>query len=199
MLPGTVWGFLTALLIVLVGAYLLDLDWPLPTSGSKAATTLLCAGGSGAPCCREDDRSEHTSGLAITIDRQNNKVNIFSEAEGSANGEIIEDEESHLLFGKKCATGTSKSASTGASTSTGTGGSTGTSAAVSTGPSAGTSTGPSTGTGTSTNPVDGDKCRVADGEINRLTGVANIAIMDGKGQPVVVWTKIECKRRSRRF
>jgi hypothetical protein len=159
MLPATIWGFLTAVLIVLVGGFLLFPDsfyWRVPiASGSTTSTTLLCTGGSGAPCCRKDDRSEHTSGLAITIDRPHNNVNVFLEGEGSANGAIIEDEESHLLFGEISCDETSF---------------------------AGT-----------------DTCKVASGEINRLTGVGNIAIKDGNGQTVIEWNKLECKPRGRRF
>lgn len=183
MLPATGWGFLTALLIVLVGVYLLSdsFNWGLPLPGSTTSTTtLLCTGGSGAPCCRGDDRSKHTSGLAITIDRKKNNVNVFSEDEGSANGEIIEENDSHLSFGNKCAAGLS----------------------ANTAPPIGASAGASTSTGADPRPsanADKDKCKVADGNINRLTGMADVTIMDEKGQTVVQWNKIDCKRRSRSF
>jgi len=172
MLPATVWGFLTAVLIVLVGGFLLFPDsfyWRLPAaSGPTTSTTLLCTGGSGVPCCRKDDRSEHTSGLAITIDRPHNNVNVFLEGEGSANGAIIEDEESHLLFGETSCDETSF-ARTDSSTNAGMG------------------------------TFKGETCKVASGEINRLTGVGNIAIKDGNGETVVEWNKLECKPRGRRF
>jgi hypothetical protein len=184
MLPSGVWGFLTALLIVLVGAYLLfpDLNWRLPgESASTPLTTLLCAGGSGASCCGQDHH-EHTSALAITIDRLHNKVNVFLEGEGSANGAIIEDEESHLLFGKKSCDDPPPA-------------SRGTSAGVSTG----TSASAGAGEGTSTDALQRKACKFASGEINRLTGAADIRIKDGNGQTVAEWSQIQCGRKGRKF
>jgi hypothetical protein len=213
MLPGTVWGFLTALLIVLVGAYLLSPDsfnnwrpetgtpWSMTllcTGGSAAFNNwrpqesetpwsrLLCAGGSGAHCRGQEDRSEHTPGLAVTIDRRNGRVNIYSEGQGSANGDIIQDEDSHLLFGDKCTDRAAADANKGTSADAGKG------ADANKGVSADAGKGADANKGTS-------MCMVASGEINRLTGVASIAITDSSGNTVVEWNKINCKRKSRNF
>jgi hypothetical protein len=223
MLPATIWGFLTALLIVLVGVYLLfpdalhNLHFPRE-SGSTTSMTLLCTGGSGALCCGKD-HSEYTSGLALTIDQEKKRVIVFLEGNGSATGDIIEYEQSHLLFGKKScseltaapirsSTGTSAGASTGtdtgASTGSNTGAGTGTNTGASTGASTGTNTGASTGTSTGSNtgtstPRPPEACKVANGEINRLTGLADIRIKDETGQTVVQWNKIQCGRKWQKF
>ena len=209
MLPATIWGFLTALLIVFVGVYLLfpdaldNLHFPREP-GSTTSMTLLCTGGSGALCCGKD-HSEYTSGLALTIDQEKKRVIVFLEGNGSAAGDIIEYEESHLLFGKKsCSdlaaapirppTGTGAGASTGTNTGASTGGNTGTS--TNTGASTGTSTGSNPGTST---PRPPEACKVANGEINRLTGLADISIRDETGQTVVQWNKIQCGRKWQKF
>jgi hypothetical protein len=195
MLPGTVWGFLTVLLIVLIGAYLLfpDSNWRLPGESSTAVTTLLCAGGSSAPCC-DEDHHEHTSALSVTVDRLHNKVNVFLEGEGSANGTIVEDEESHLLFGKKsCDDPPPANADAFTGTDSGTDASTGTSAGTSTGTRADKGPLPRGGT------LKGEACKIASGEINRLTGVADITIKDGNGKTVVEWNMVKCERKWRKF
>ena len=239
MLPATIWGFLTALLIVLVGVYLLfpealhNLHFPRE-SGSTTSMTLLCTGGSGTLCCGKD-HSEYTSGLALTIDQERKRVTVFLEGNGSATGDIIEYEESYLLFGRKscgeltaapvrssagtsagtstgtdtgASTGSNTGNSTGATTGTNTGTSTGTNTGASTGTSTGASTGTNTGAGTGTStggntgtstPRRPEACKVANGEINRLTGLADIRIKDETGQTVVQWNKIQCGRKWQKF
>jgi hypothetical protein len=170
MLPGTVWGFLTALLIVLVGAYFLfpeSFDQYLYGRGqSTMPMTLLCAGGSGALCCNEDHH-EYTSGLAITVDCNKgvNVVNVFVEGQGSANGDITECNDTHVLFGKKSCDGPAQ-------------------ASAQAPPQA-----------SAQEPPKGETC----GEINRLTGIADIRIKNEKGKTVVQFNKIECRRQWGKF
>ena len=233
MLPANGWAFLSALLIVLAGVYLLFpssfyLHFPR-RSGQTTPMTLLCLGGSGARCCAKD-HSQYTSGLALTIDPDAKRVIVFLEGNGSATGDIIELEESHLLFGKKSCdvstpTGDSTGVHTGADTNTSTGSNTGTNTGVpagantsaNTGTSADTSRDTSRDTNTDTNtstvtgnntgtdpppptpPPIGGACIIASGEINRLTGLADIRVKDGTGQTVAQWNKIQCTPKWQKF
>jgi hypothetical protein len=158
-MPQTgVWGFLTLLMLIAV-AYIVITDMfgvrtslvnSLGLPGTSKPITLLCTGGEGAACCNRVQH-EYTSNMAITIDRPNGRVYVFVE-DRSAIGQILEDEEGHLLFGKK-----------------------------------------------PTEKCEDDACRIADGEINRLTGIANIKIIDQNSNSQVEWHNIECRRRWRKF
>jgi hypothetical protein len=157
MLPSGVWGFLTAVLIVAVGAYLWSVDiFGLRSSfgsGSRS-NTLLCTGGEGAACCHKEPH-EYASGMAITINREKGLVYVYVEGQGSGSGTILEDEGGHLLFGRKpnepCL------------------------------------------------DTDTEGCKVADGEINRLTGIADVRIKDRNNRTLGEWDKLECRSRWRRF
>jgi len=42
-------------------------------------------------------------------------------------------------------------------------------------------------------------CKIASGEINRLTGVADVKVVDRDNKTEVEWDKLECRHRWRRF
>jgi hypothetical protein len=155
------WGFLTLLLIIAV-AYVLITDTfnvstsvekPLGLLASKGTTTLFCTGGEGAACCNKVEH-QYTPGMAITIDHDKGIVYVFNDNR-SAVGKILEDQEGHLLFGRKATEICDDTAPEG--------------------------------------------CKIADGEINRLTGVGNITVIDRAGNTRMEWHQIVCQRRSRRF
>lgn len=155
------WGFLTLLLIIGV-AYVLITDTfnlrtsaekPLGLLASKGTTTLVCTGGEGAACCNKVDH-QYTPGMAITIDHDKGIVYVFDDNH-SAVGKILEDQEGHLVFGRKPTESCDDTAPEG--------------------------------------------CKIADGEINRLTGMANITVIDRAGNTRMQWRKIDCRAKSRKF
>ena len=44
-----------------------------------------------------------------------------------------------------------------------------------------------------------DTCRVVRGEINRLTGTAEVLETDGQNHVLAMWDRLECRRHSQRF
>jgi hypothetical protein len=207
MLPATIWGFLTALLIVLVGAYFMfpeSFDQYLHgRARSTTPMTLLCMGGSGALCCGEDHH-EYTSGLAITVDCNKgvNVVNVFVEGEGSANGDIIECNDTHVSFGKKSCDGSAQTSPQASAQAPAQAPPQAPAQAPPQAPAQAPPQPPAPGTSTGAPaqaPPKSERCRTVNGEINRLTGIADIRIKDEKDKTVVQFNKIECRRQWGKF
>jgi hypothetical protein len=242
-MPNTGWGFATLLLPIAI-AYVLIADthgirtsleealgW-VGAGPSEGTTTLLCHGGDGAACCH-NIKHDYTPGMAITIDHRGKKVYVFNENR-SAEGNIIEDKEGHLIFGKnpddckvttKDATkDTTKDATKDATKDTAkdttkdatkdtakdttkdatkdTANDTTKDATKDTANDTTKDATKDTANDTTkdaTKDTASERCRIADGEINRLTGRANVQVIDQANNARVVWHNIECRRSWRQF
>jgi hypothetical protein len=89
---ATLWVFLQ----VDIGSLKLQL-FPKSPVGLQRVVSLLCTGGE--RIADTGKAQPTTNPVSFTVRRDTLRVNVFVEGEGSAYGDIIEDDESHVSFG----------------------------------------------------------------------------------------------------